>query len=318
MPALAPQAVLRRFAAVPFIAVTALVAVPRLAVSPPQARAQTSEGLVRLSPAMSTVPAGGGPFTVYVILENLSHYGRITYDDDRDTTPDREVQSDGLAAFQFTIDYDPSVVEIQSIEPGPALGSSGRQFTCLPLDREPGAVTFGCLSPGSSPAGAQGTMTLGVVQVVPRSSGLSPLVLSAEVAGPLGDSAEVESSGGAARVNGSVPQATATGQPGGSTTEPPGTTPGPDNTAIPTRPVASGTTPSQTATTTAAPTARSTLAPTNTPDNTTGPGNKPPTSDGSGRGAWVWIIAAAAGAVALSGGGLLAVMWQRSRPQGIL
>jgi hypothetical protein len=200
-------------AALSLLPILSIITMTMFTGSATQARAQATEGSIRLSPAMSTVPRGGGPFTVYVVLEGFSHIGQVSYDDDRDTRPDRSVPSEGLGAFQFTIDYDPAIVEVLSIERGPNVGQTGRSFQCLPPSREPDSVTFGCLSPGNSPSGVQGNVTLAAVQLQPRASGLSPLVLSAVVAGPLGDSADVDTGGGAVRVSGTGSGGSATVAP---------------------------------------------------------------------------------------------------------
>jgi hypothetical protein len=197
---------------------------------------------------------------------------------------------------------------VDSVEEGPHLNSTGRSFQCLPVLREPGNITFGCLSSGSSPPGAQGTLTLASVQLTPLANGLSPLVLSAEVAGPLGDSADVEVGGGAVRVTG-----------GSVATRPPPTRAN----ASPTVPVAStrpptalpGTTTSESATATAesrrtpgTPAGTSTPLVTSQPTPPDGP-VVDPGGDGSAR-VWLWALGVA-GAVALAGGGLTAVLWQR-------
>lgn len=305
MPSPTPRARLRRLAVLA-LPVLAILIMAHVVQSAARAGAQT-EGTVHLSPAMSTVPLSDGPFTVYVVLEDLQHFGQVTYDDDRDGTPDRQIPSEGLAAFQFTIEYDAAVVEVDSVEEGPHLGSTGRSFQCLPLLREPGNITFGCLSSGSSPPGAQGTLTLASVQLTPISNGLSPLVLSAEVAGPLGDSADVEVGGGAVRVTGAS----------GATRPPPTRA-----NASPTVPVATArpptalprTTTSESATATAeSPRTPGTPAGTSTPLLTsapTPPDGPPddPNGDGFAR-AWLWVLGVA-GVLALAGGGLTAILWQ--------
>ena len=204
-----PQALGRRIALLTLFAATLMDSL--LLASVAHSQAPPAEGTVRLSPALSNVPGSGGPFTVYIVAENVQHFGTITYDDDRDGTPDRSEQSTGMAAFQVTMEYDPAILEVGGVEPGPDLGRTGRAFQCLPPNRQAGSLTYGCISTGSSTQGAQGTMTLASVQLVPRGPGLSLLSLDAVMAGPLGDGVSVAISGGAARVAGTVQQATATG-----------------------------------------------------------------------------------------------------------
>jgi len=171
----------------------------------PQALAQSNvEGTVWLTPPISMVPAESGPFTVFVILEDLQHFGALSYDDDRDTVPDRQVESIGLAAFEVTIRYDNTVLAFADVQQGPDLGRSGRSFDCLPPALELDRVSFGCVSPGPEPAGPQGTMTLAALTFEPVGSGTSPLVLEAAVTGPLGaDTVPIDIRGGIVRVAGS-------------------------------------------------------------------------------------------------------------------
>jgi len=147
---------------------------------------------------------------VYVVAENVQHDGAVTYDDDRDGTPERSEPSTGMAAFQLTIEYDPAIVAVSGVEPGPDLERTGRAFQCLPPNQKTGSLTYGCISTGPSTQGAQGTMTLASIELLPQGPGLSLLSLDAVLAGPLGDGVSVAISGGAARVSGTV-QATATG-----------------------------------------------------------------------------------------------------------
>jgi len=308
-----PQAALRRLV-VQVLPILAVLTMPLLVPSTQHARAQASEGSIRLSPAMSTVPAGDGTFTVYVVLEDLTHLGQISYDDNRDTVPDREVPSDGMAAFQFTIEYDPAIVEVQSVEQGPDLNRTGRSFQCLAPARDPGAVSLACLSLGSDPAGVQGTLTLASVQLTPRSNGLSPLVVSAEVAGPLGDSVQIDVGGGAARVTGAGTNATptraATAAPSTPAVPPSGGTRAP--TAVPV------TTTLQSATATAledgTPHPTATLVGGQSTPPATPIGGPRPNGDGSGSSIWIWSLSIG-GALGLTALGLTAVLWRR-RAQG--
>src|SRR3989304_2978042 len=88
-----------------------LLAGALLLMADQQAQAQTPpvEGTIRVMPAISSAVAGE-PFAVYIVLEDLEHYGKLLYDDNRDTIPDREVPSEGLAAFEFSIEYNEGVL----------------------------------------------------------------------------------------------------------------------------------------------------------------------------------------------------------------
>ena len=302
LPSPTPQVSVRHIAQV--FSLGAILAMSLLARSGLHAGAQAAiEGDVRLAPASSTISAGDGVFTVYVVLEGLQHAGNVRYDDNGDGTPDRSVSSAGLGAFQFTIEYDPAIVEFQSAAGGPSLGQTGRSFQCLPAIQDVGIVTFGCLSPGASPDGAQGTMTLASVEFSPRSNGLSPLVLSAEIAGPLGDRAEVDVGGGTVRVSGST-KSHPTSLPSVGTRTP----------GAPTPKATIGVTPSPAAATaTAQATANGTPGGTPTRLATGLPGTPTPTNvpDGQpGGGAWWWVIGIG-GALAAGGLGLMAILWRR-------
>jgi hypothetical protein len=252
---------------------------------------------------MSDVPGDAGPFTVYIVGQDLHHTGSICYDDNRDGTPERCVPSDGIAAFQVKVDYDPKILAVGIVQSGPELSRSGRSFQCLPADAKPGSIAFGCLSQGDTAAGVTGTLTLASLEFIPRADGLSPLALDAELAGPLGDSVTVSVGGGAARVSGIVtaPPTAETGAspaPGASSTPPE---------MGPTLPPGASPETATTTTTTTTPAPAHTAQPTSTSIDT---------SDGSGGGSsfgsatlWSIIIGGTIGA-----GGLLtlgAMVWRQ-------
>jgi hypothetical protein len=169
-----------------------------------QVSGQTLEGTVRIMPPISSAPLQEGPFEVYVVLENLRHYGTVSYDDNRDTVPDRSVESTGMAAFEFTLEFDQTVVAVEAVERGPDLERTGRSFQCLPPKEEPGKFSFGCLSVGSEPPGPQDSLTLATVTLRPLGRGSSPLLLEAGLAGPLGDDVPVQAFGAVVRATGSL------------------------------------------------------------------------------------------------------------------
>lgn len=169
----------------------------------PKAQAQALEGTVSIVPIASTVGLNEGPFTVSVVVENLQHNGAVLYDDNRDGVADREVQSAGLGAFEFSIEYDQTIVTLAGVEEGPGLGGTGRTFQCLGPAEEAGRLRFACLSPQPEPPGPQGSLTLANVSFYPLSAGSSPLLLEAGLAGPLGDDVPVTVMGGVVQVTGS-------------------------------------------------------------------------------------------------------------------
>lgn len=186
-------------------AAIAVVVASVIASTATPAAAQGEEAVVRLLPPISSVDATDGPFTVFIVVDGLQHYGRIGYDDDRDTVVDREEPSDGVAAFEFSIEYDETVVALDTVEPGPQLELSTRQFQCLPPQREPGHIRFGCLSFGSEQTGLQGSLTLARVEFRPVGRGASALLVDAGLSGPLGDEVPISVNAGAVHVTGQVP-----------------------------------------------------------------------------------------------------------------
>ena len=90
---------------------------------------------MRLDPGSFKVSGGSGTlFTVDVILEGVTNLG----------------------AFEFTIQFDPSFVQLAGIRTGPFLGSSGRAVTCYRRSAAPNAVTFGCTTSNPTPPGPGG------------------------------------------------------------------------------------------------------------------------------------------------------------------
>lgn len=312
MPSGTPQALVMRAS----LALSALaLLVMATVVSAPPASAQTPEGRIRLLPALSAIPAEGGSFTVFIVLEDLEHLGRVPYDDNRDTLPDRYEDSIGLAAFEFTLEYDQAVLAVGGVERGPELGRTGRTFQCLGPAEEPGSFRFGCVSQGAETPGPQGTLTLAAVELLPVGPGLSPLALEAGLSGPLGDDAPAEVSGGAVRVAGR-PIAIATSQPGSptaSTPSPAGTAP-PPGTAEPTSPATS-----EPVRATKTPSAGDGERPgelTLPRDSEAGPGRPAETDGGFSGSAALWLVVGVASLTAASALGLAAVFWQRRKQGG--
>lgn len=233
------------------------------------AAAQNVEGTVQIEPALSVVPWERQRFTVFVTVEDLAHAGSITYDDDSDGVPDRETPSVGLGAFELQVGFDPAVLALQTVQPGPGVTGGQRTFQCLQRS-EPGVFSFACISAGGNPPGPQGDLTLAALTFGLAGGSASYLTLNAQLAGPLGDSIPVQSDGGggAVRITGAPQQPTPTAGPGT-----PRPTQRPDRTATP---VQGAQTPVANATTGAGPTAtRNPATPRLTP---TAPGS-PPTGE---------------------------------------
>jgi hypothetical protein len=282
----------------------------------PKAQAQALEGTVSIVPGASTVALKEGTFTVFVVLEDLEHHGILAYDDNRDSTPDREVQSDGLAAFEFTIRFDAALLEPVEAVPGPDLGRTGRQFQCLRPAQKRGSFSFGCISIGLEPAGTQGTLTLASVTFQPLSAGSSPLLLEAQLAGPLGsDQVPVRISSGAVRV---------TGNGSSSQTE---DTSSDDSSDVPPGGAATDGAPAAASSTRRSPAAGATAGPGATPagdrdgaDAVSGDfeaeSDSPAAADGGGIDARWWGVAAGAVATAVGVVAVAGAAWRRHRTGG--
>lgn len=152
-------------------------------------------------PQLPPVSLGGGAFTLWVAIDDLDHQGRIGYDQDRDTVPDRFEPSIGFGGFEFTLDYDPALLDVQAANAGDLAGDSSRSFQCLEREDEPGSFSFGCFSGGEGP-GRQGSFTLAEVRVMPVGSGASVIRLGEiQLSGPLGDDVSIQVSNSASVID---------------------------------------------------------------------------------------------------------------------
>jgi hypothetical protein len=310
LPFKAPRAVLVAFGALG--AVMTVVALSSTVSG--SVHAQELEGTVRIERAISSVPVESGAFAVFVILEDFDHHGVVTYDDNRDTTPDREETSNGLGAFEFSIEYDASKLAFEGARSGPDLGRTGRTYQCLAPRQDEDLVTYGCISSGQGPDGPQGTLSLAQMTFRPVSAGSSPLYLSGEISGPLGsDNAPVEWVSGAVRVTGS--QKTA---PALTATSTAGIPPGPSPDAPATATALATITPANEATATSVAVALETVRPALTPAT---PGATPgateavdpPNSSDDDSDALLWWAGGVGAAIVLAGVGLGGVLWLRRR-----
>ena len=280
--------------------------------------AQSTEGTVRLQPPTTTDARVNDPFAVYIGLENMQHEATVS-----------GVASDGLGTFEFTLLFDPAVLEIHAAEGGSLLNSTGRNFQCFQRSDKPGSFSFACVSTGQMP-GPQGTFTLAQVSFLPIAAGSSLLQLeNVDLGGPLAvDNIPVNVFGASAvSVTGSlVPVAT---QPGpGATSGPAGPAPtgGPavaDKTPAPGDNIVS---PTQTALAkaeaTGTPVAEADpeedgATPTSVALATNNPGAETDASSGGGGGSsgnvLLWSAAAVGGVVAAGALGLSIVLWRRNQ-----
>ena len=279
--------------------------------------AQSTEGTVRLQPPTTTDARVNDPFAVYIGLENMQHEATVS-----------GVASDGLGTFEFTLLFDPAVLEIHAAEGGSLLNSTGRNFQCFQRSDKPGSFSFACVSTGSKP-GPEGTFTLAQVSLRPIAAGSSLLQLEdVDLGGPLADDIPVNVFGASAvSVTGSL--APAPTQPGpGATSGPAGPAPtgGPavaDKTPAPGDNIVS---PTQTALAkaeaTGTPVAEADpeedgATPTSVALATNNPGAETDASSGGGGGSsgnvLLWSAAAVGGVVAAGALGLSIVLWRRNQ-----
>lgn len=120
--------------------------------------------VMRLDPPSQSVDVGGGPFNVSVMVDNVANLG----------------------AYEFELQFDPSVVRFVGVVDGGFLGSTQRQVQCpgatliYPADGElPNTIHFACATLNPNPAGPNGSGRLAVVTLAPVASGHSDLILIA-------------------------------------------------------------------------------------------------------------------------------------------
>ncbi len=115
---------------------------------------------LRPSPLESTHDLAAGAFSLDIEVENV----------------------DNLGGFQFTLHFDPVIIQVQSIKLGPFLGSTGRSTAALPavIDNAAGFVTFGGYTFGDQP-GASGSGVIARVYFQPIDVGATALTWSDDI-----------------------------------------------------------------------------------------------------------------------------------------
>jgi hypothetical protein len=128
------------------------------------ALAQGNQARMSVEPPAERVKKGGPDFNVNIVADDVAN----------------------LAAFQFTLSYDPSIVKYVSVQGGDFLGSSGREQNCLEprVDQgNPETLKFNCVTLGppvslGGKAGADGSGVLATITFSPVGSGETPLDLT--------------------------------------------------------------------------------------------------------------------------------------------
>jgi hypothetical protein len=143
-----------------------------------------------------------------------------------------------LAAYEWTLTYDPALLTFVSVANASFLGSSGRTVNCPPEILEEGKVRFGCGTLGATPPGPTGSGTLSTLTFSPVAAGSASLCFTfISLADPLAEDipatvvhGSVAIGGGAARPPDCGPLPTPTpfsGMTPGPSPEAPTQTPGP-------------------------------------------------------------------------------------------
>ena len=145
------------------------------AISQVEPRPLMAPAALRVEPASSTVMPGE-TFTVAVEIEGAVNLG----------------------GFQWTLSFDPAVVQVQEVTLGGFLASTGRNSATLgpEVDNDAGTVTFGAFSFGDQP-GPNGNGVLAILTLTAQGTGDSPLALkSVQVADTGGQTQAVTAKGG--------------------------------------------------------------------------------------------------------------------------
>jgi hypothetical protein len=150
------------------------------------ALAQENQARMSVEPPAERVKTGGPEFTVNIVAEDVTN----------------------LAAFQFSLSYDPSIIKYVEVKGGDFLGSSGRQPQCLePMveQGQPETLKFNCVTLGppislNGTPGPDGSGVLAAVTFTPLSGGKTPLELTDAIL----VAAEIDAQGRPAQIDAAV------------------------------------------------------------------------------------------------------------------
>jgi hypothetical protein len=158
--------------------------------------------VVRLDPSSQNVNAGDS-FSVNVMVDDVSNLG----------------------SYEFTLQFDPSLVSFQWVANGAFLGSSGRTVYCpnAIVDATNGTVRFACATLGTQD-GVTGSGELAAVTFSALAGGTSDLafVNPTDLSDPLSNDIPVATADGSVNIGGATPRPTSTPAPAT-----PSPTPGP-------------------------------------------------------------------------------------------
>lgn len=153
---------------------------PTLVPSPPPAPSPMPESVSKVKATGTTLGASsctnssltvytGGPFTVWVNPDfanyEIGQSGCINID---------AADLSDFGGFQGELNFDPEIVEIQSVKPGDFLESTGRRASQMEpqIDNKAGKVSFGAYSSGKA-AGPNGGGTLVTISFTTKGEGRS-------------------------------------------------------------------------------------------------------------------------------------------------
>jgi hypothetical protein len=154
------------------------------------ALAQGNQARMSAEPPEESLKEGGPEFKVNIVVDNVTN----------------------LAAFQFSLSYDPSIIQYVGVKEGSFLGSTGREPQCTEPRIEAGQpekLSFNCSTLGppvslKGTAGPDGSGVLAEITFSPVGGGTTPLDLKDSVL----LAAELDAEGRPAQIEAAVQGAT--------------------------------------------------------------------------------------------------------------
>jgi hypothetical protein len=154
------------------------------------ALAQGNQARMSVEPPVEPIKEGGLEFKVNIVADDVAN----------------------LAAFQFSLSYDPSIIQYVGVTEGPFLGSTGREPQCTEPYVQPGqpeTLSFNCATLGppvslKGTAGPDGSGVLAEITFLPVGGGTTPLDLKAGIL----VAAELDAQGRPAQIETAVQSAT--------------------------------------------------------------------------------------------------------------
>jgi hypothetical protein len=127
------------------------------------ALAQGNQARMSAEPPEESLKEGGPEFKVNIVVDDVTN----------------------LAAFQFSLSYDPSIIQYVGVKEGSFLGSTGREPQCTEPRIQPGqpeTLSFNCATLGppvslKGTAGPDGSGVLAEITFAPVGGGTTPLDL---------------------------------------------------------------------------------------------------------------------------------------------